>query len=112
MPTARADARSLAARRRARIDALRTRVAVVAVASFLAIWAGLFVQLASGHDPGLNDGGAIVTQSADPAITNEAGATSSSADGAGAADDGATATAAGGAGAAATDGGAVVTRQS
>ncbi|MEA2195403.1 MAG: hypothetical protein QOG42_1837 [Solirubrobacteraceae bacterium] len=112
MPTARPDARAAAALRRARIDALRMRVAVIAVAGFLAVWAGLFVQLASGHDPGLNDGGATVVQSADPAITDESAAGASDAGAAGEDASAAAAGSGGGASGAATDSGAVVTRQS
>lgn len=67
------DPRALVARRRAHIHALRTRVATVAVAAFLALWAGLFVQLATGHDPALKDSATTaVVQSADPAATDTA----------------------------------------
>jgi hypothetical protein len=118
-PAAGPDPRSLAARRRARIDALRMRVAALTVAGFLVIWAGLFVQLASGHDPGLNDGaGAAVVQSADPVVTDDRengrpdAAASGLSDDATAPTGDAAANASAGAPAAATDGGAVVTRQS
>jgi hypothetical protein len=61
------DPSALAAQRRGRIHALRTRVAVGAVSAFVAIWCVLFVQLATGHDPGLNDASTVaVVQSADP----------------------------------------------
>jgi hypothetical protein len=65
------DPRARAAARRAQIHALRTRVATLGVVAFLALWSVLFVQLASGHDPGLNDASpAAVVQSADPAATD------------------------------------------
>jgi hypothetical protein len=43
---------ALAARRR-RIHTIRVRVAAGAVALFLALFSGLYVQMASGHDPAL-----------------------------------------------------------
>ena len=61
------DPSAIAAQRRGRIHALRMRVAVGAVSAFVAIWCVLFVQLATGHDPGLNDASTVaVVQSADP----------------------------------------------
>ena len=58
-----------AARRRAHVHRLRMRIAGVAVAVFLALWVVLFVQLATGRDPGLNDATATtVVQSADPSV--------------------------------------------
>ena len=44
---------AVAARRR-RIHAIRVRVATGAVALFIALFAGLYVQLASGNDPALS----------------------------------------------------------
>jgi hypothetical protein len=71
MENAGIDPRALAAQRRRRIHALRIRVAAGAVTAFLAIWGVLFVQLATGHDPGLNDAATTaVVQSADPAATS------------------------------------------
>jgi hypothetical protein len=85
--TSRPDPRALLAQRRAHIHALRTRVAAIGVAAFLALWGVLYVQLATGHDPGLNDASPVaVVQSADPAATTSAD-TSDSPDAAG--DDGA-----------------------
>jgi hypothetical protein len=43
---------AVAARRR-RIHNIRVRVAAGAVALFIALFAGLYVQMASGHDPAL-----------------------------------------------------------
>jgi len=45
---------AVAARRR-RIHTLRVRVAAGAVALFIALFSGLYVQMASGHDPALSD---------------------------------------------------------
>jgi cell division protein FtsN len=59
-----------AAKRRAReqrIRDLRTRVVAVAVALFVAVWTGLYIQLVSGHDPALASETKAVTQSAAPA---------------------------------------------
>lgn len=62
------DPRELAAdKRRAReqrIRDLRARVVGVAVALFVAVWAGLYIQLVSGDDPALADEGTPVTQTA------------------------------------------------
>jgi hypothetical protein len=44
---------AVAARRR-RIHTLRARVAAGAVALFIALFSGLYVQMASGHDPALS----------------------------------------------------------
>ena len=58
--------------RERRIHALRMRVVAIAVALFLAAWAGLFVQLISGHDPALaSSTTAVATQSADPSATDD-----------------------------------------
>jgi hypothetical protein len=43
---------AVAARRR-RMHAIRTRVAAGAAALFIALFSGLYVQMASGHDPAL-----------------------------------------------------------
>jgi cell division protein FtsN len=50
--------------REQRIRDLRTRVVAVAVALFVAVWTGLYVQLVSGHDPALAGEIEPVTQSA------------------------------------------------
>ena len=61
------DPRQLAAaKRRAReqrIRELRTRVVALAVALFVAVWSGLYIQLVSGHDPALAAEATPVTQS-------------------------------------------------
>jgi hypothetical protein len=55
-----------------RIHALRTRVVAIAVALFVAAWAGLYVQLVSGHDPALaSTPSSVATQSADPSVTDD-----------------------------------------
>ncbi len=54
--------------REQRIRDLRTRVVAVAVALFVAVWAGLYLQLVSGNDPALADETTPVTQ---PAVTDE-----------------------------------------
>ncbi len=91
--TSRPDPRAVLAQRRAHIRALRTRIAAIGVAAFLALWGVLYVQLATGHDPGLSDASPVaVVQSADPAALTTADATDAAA--------------------ATTDGGAVTTRQS
>jgi hypothetical protein len=56
--------------REQRIHDLRMRVAAVAVAVFVAVWGGLYIQLVSGHDPALASAAAsVATQSADPEAT-------------------------------------------
>ena len=42
-----------AQQRRRRVVRIRRTVAVLAVSAFLALWAGLLVQLRTGHDPAL-----------------------------------------------------------
>ena len=55
--------------RERRLHLLRMRVAALAVAIFVAVWVGLFVQLVSGDDPALaGDLAPVATQSADPAV--------------------------------------------
>lgn len=64
--------RATAARRaRAqRIHELRMRVVAGAVAIFVAAWTGIFVQLASGHDPALSrSAAAVATHTSDPDAT-------------------------------------------
>jgi len=73
--------RAAAARaaRRGQINALRTRVAVLAVSVFIAAWGVVFVRLVEGHDPALaSTSGAVITQSADPDVTEDDGITSAS----------------------------------
>ncbi len=50
--------------REQRIRVLRTRVVALAVALFVAVWSGLYIQLVSGHDPALAGEATPVTQSA------------------------------------------------
>lgn len=58
--------------RERRIHTLRMRVVAIAVALFVAAWAGLFVQLISGHDPALaSSTSSVATQSADPSVTDD-----------------------------------------
>jgi hypothetical protein len=86
--TSRPDPRALLAQRRAHIRALRTRVAAVGVAAFLALWGVLYVQLATGHDPGLNDASPVaVVQSTDPAALTDTNTDTDTSDTAGAAGD-------------------------
>jgi hypothetical protein len=67
-----ADARELGRRRlaerRRRIHRIRARVAAAAAATFLAVFSGLYVQMASGHDPAL---GASATTGSSTAMTTE-----------------------------------------
>jgi hypothetical protein len=49
-----------------RIRDMRMRIAAIAVALFVTAWAGLYIQLVSGHDPALAGTRTPVTQSADP----------------------------------------------
>jgi hypothetical protein len=114
MSTDAVDPRALAAQRRGRIRTLRRRVAAGAVATFLVLWAVLFVQLATGHDPGLNDAATTsVVQSADPGATStsagDSAGASGSGDGAGWSDPSVDGGASPGP---AVDSGAVTTRQS
>jgi hypothetical protein len=60
------------AARRARVRRLRARVAAGATAVFLALFAGLYVQMATGHDPALG------AESAQVATTSTNGSSSSS----------------------------------
>jgi hypothetical protein len=56
--------------REQRIHDLRMRVAAIAVAVFVVVWGGLYIQLVSGHDPALaSAAAAVATQSADPEAT-------------------------------------------
>jgi hypothetical protein len=50
--------------RRRRIRAIRARVAAGAVALFIALFGGLYVQMASGNDPALSASSAQVASSA------------------------------------------------
>ncbi len=58
-PRERAAAARLA--RSEQIYALRMRVVAIAVGLFLALWAGIFVQLISGRDPALANAAATVS---------------------------------------------------
>ncbi len=74
---------AVAARRR-RVQAIRARVAALAAALFIALFGGLYVQMASGNDPALGASAAQVastgtttsdTTSSDdtsPAVTTQA----------------------------------------
>jgi hypothetical protein len=114
MNTDAVDPRALAAQRRGRIRAVRKRVAAGAVAAFLAVWAVLFVQLATGHDPGLSDAAtSAVVRSADPAAAPTTGGARADATGSGDASGPADpSTDSGASQGAAVDSGAVTTRQS
>jgi hypothetical protein len=64
---------ALLARER-RLHVLRMRIAAFAVAIFVALWVGLYLQLVSGGDPALaRDLTPVATQSADPAVTSDGG---------------------------------------
>jgi hypothetical protein len=52
------------AARRARIRRIRARVAAGATALFIALFSGLYVQMASGHDPALGAESAQVATAA------------------------------------------------
>ncbi len=70
MPATPDSRQQAAAKRRAReqrIRDLRRRVVAVSVALFVTVWAGLYIQLVSGHDPALAGEIEPVTQSAAPA---------------------------------------------
>ncbi|HEY1537835.1 MAG TPA: hypothetical protein VGF63_00450 [Solirubrobacteraceae bacterium] len=81
--------RAVAARlvREQRIQTLRMRVLAFAVALFLTVWVGLYLQLVSGNDPALAKAATpVATQSADPQVADDgwssqdqAGSTDSSA---------------------------------
>jgi predicted metal-binding membrane protein len=73
--------------REQRMRDLRARVVAVAVALFVAAWAGLFIQLVSGHDPALAGEVAPVAQAADPEAATDDSADDGWSDGA-SADDG------------------------
>jgi len=66
-----ADSRELGRRRlaerRRRIHRIRARVAAAAAATFLALFSGLYVQMASGHDPAL--GASATSDSSTPMTT-------------------------------------------
>ena len=65
------------AARRARVRQIRARVAAGATALFLALFAGLYVQMATGHDPALGTGSAQVASTSQ---TQTTASTSSSQD--------------------------------
>jgi hypothetical protein len=67
---------AVAARRR-RIHTIRVRVATGAVALFIALFSGLYVQLASGHDPALSKSS---TAQAASSTTTSSSSTSSTSD--------------------------------
>lgn len=55
--------------RRARVRRLRVRVAAGATALFLALFSGLYVQMATGHDPALGTSSAQVATTTSTATT-------------------------------------------
>ncbi|HKG67104.1 MAG TPA: hypothetical protein VKB28_23750 [Solirubrobacteraceae bacterium] len=59
------------AARRARVRRLRARVAAGAIALFLALFAGLYVQMATGHDPALGAGSAQVATTSTTTTTDD-----------------------------------------
>jgi hypothetical protein len=69
-------------RRRRRVKTIRTRIAAGAAALFIAVFGGLTVQLASGHDPALSTtsskAGATTTTSQPQSATSSAESTTSS----------------------------------
>jgi hypothetical protein len=68
--------------RERRLHVLRVRIAAFAVAIFVAVWAGLFVQLVSGDDPALaGDLESVATQSTDPAVASDDGWSTASSSG-------------------------------
>ena len=70
---------AIAARRR-RVHRIRTRVAAGAVSLFIALFSGLYIQMASGHDPALANQTAQVSQ-ATTSSSSSGGTTSSSSGG-------------------------------
>ena len=62
--------------RRARVRKIRARVAAGATALFLAAFSGLYVQMATGHDPAVGTSTAQVA-SASQATTSSSSSTSS-----------------------------------
>jgi hypothetical protein len=52
--------------RRQRIHRIRVRVAALALSLFIAAFAGIYIQMAQGHDPALSKGGSSGTKSAGP----------------------------------------------
>jgi hypothetical protein len=67
---------AVAARRR-RIHTIRVRVAAGAVALFLALFSGLYVQMAGGHDPALAKSPTAQATSSSPSSDTSSGTTSS-----------------------------------
>ena len=62
------------AARRARVRRIRGRVAAGAAALFLALFSGLYVQMATGHDPALGAGSAqVATTTGSSTSTSTAG---------------------------------------
>lgn len=88
MSTAGSNPHTRAAQRRGQINTLRTRVAALAVGIFLAAGAGLFAQLASGHDPGLTDRSSASTAQQSTATSTAGSDGGSSGSGNAATDDG------------------------
>lgn len=66
------DPKAIAAARRQRTRRIRKRIAVLASTAFIAIFGGITVQMASGHDPVLTAG--------KPATSTQTSTTSSSGD--------------------------------
>jgi hypothetical protein len=68
-------------RRRRRVKTIRTRIAAGAAVLFIAVFGGLTVQLASGHDPALSTtsskAGVTTTTSQPQSTTSPAGSTAS-----------------------------------
>ena len=57
--------------KRARLRRLRARVAAGAVATFLALFSGLYVQMATGHDPALGaESAQVATSSTDTSASS------------------------------------------
>jgi len=65
--------------RRRRVVRIRRTVAVLAVSAFLALWAGLLVQLRTGHDPALGTASSSASSGTSSSGTSSSGASSSGA---------------------------------
>ena len=66
-----------AQQRRRRVVRIRRTVAVLAVSAFLALWAGLLVQLRTGHDPALGTASSSASSGTSSSGTSSSGTSSS-----------------------------------
>jgi hypothetical protein len=77
-PTNAERARVLRAERRSRIVTIRKRVAAVSVATFIALFSTIYIQMAGGHDPALAHTKAKSSAASTSASSGSSGSTGTS----------------------------------